>query len=360
MPLTGSAVDADIAACLARLRQGSKSFHLAARLLPRRVREPASALYAFCRLADDRIDLEGGRADALDELSTILDRVYGRKPGDDPMERALADVVARHGLPRDLLDALIEGLSWDAEGRRVDDLAGLRAYAARVAGTVGVMTTLLMGVRSSEALSRAADLGVAMQFTNIARDVGEDARAGRLYLPEAWMRDAGIEPDAWLKAPSADRRVFLVVQRLLRAADRLYLRSAAGIALLPKDCRPGIHAARLIYAEIGQEVLRLGVDGLDQRAVVPGGRKLRRVGEAFGAALAGRAGAGASPLDETRFLVEAVEQASPASPCDADPARIPWWDLDRRIGQTIELFTRLEQQDRLARQMLLERMSDRR
>ena len=105
-------------------------------------------------------------------------------------------------------------LCWKAwpgtrEVRRYETLQDLDAYAARVAGSVGAMMTLVMGQRAPEIVARACDLGVAMQLTNIARDVGEDARAGRLYLPLQWLREAGIDPDAWLAKPvftPGDRR----------------------------------------------------------------------------------------------------------------------------------------------------------
>lgn len=104
----------------------------------------------------------------------------------------------------------------------------------------------MMGARSPQAQARACELGVAMQLTNIARDVGEDARAGRLYLPRDWMREAGIDPDAWLQAPSFTPALGSVVSRLLAEADVLYERAALGISALPRDCRPAIQAARLV------------------------------------------------------------------------------------------------------------------
>jgi len=172
-----------------------------------------------------------------------------------------------------LPEALLEGLAWDAEGRRFEDIGDLHDYAARVAGTVGAMMTLMMGVRSPEALARACDLGVAMQFSNIARDVGEDARAGRIYLPLAWLREAGIDPEAFLAHPVYTDALGSVVKRLLAIADTLYDRSLAGIARLPLGCRPGILAARALYSEIGREVERRGYDSVSQRAVVSFRRK---------------------------------------------------------------------------------------
>jgi phytoene synthase len=159
-----------------------------------------------------------------------------------------------------LPEALLEGLAWDAEGgRRYEDLPALEAYAARVAGSVGCMMAVLMGVRDRAALARACDLGVAMQLTNIARDVGEDARAGRLYLPLRWLREAGVDGDEWLVRPVFDPAVAGVVRRLLLAADELYRRAGAGIAALPSDAGPESAPPGLLYAGIGREVERRGL-----------------------------------------------------------------------------------------------------
>ena len=109
-----------------------------------------------------------------------------------------------------------------------------------------------------------------MQFTNIARDVGEDARTGRLYLPGAWMREAGLDPAAWLASPVLDERLRRVLRRMLGAADLLYARAEAGIGLLPLDCRPAIHAASRIYAAIGRDAEAADLDVLGRRARVSG------------------------------------------------------------------------------------------
>jgi phytoene synthase len=207
---------ADLAACRALLRDGSRSFDAASRLLPRAARDPATALYAFCRVADDAID--GGHGDELEALRTRLAQAYEGSPAPTPVDRAFAAVVRQYALPRILPEALLEGFAWDAHGRRYADLSELRSYAVRVAGTVGAMMALLMGVRDPEGLAAAIDLGVAMQLTNIARDVGEDARAGRLYLPLAWLREAGIDPDRFLACPRHSEAVAAVIQRLLDAA----------------------------------------------------------------------------------------------------------------------------------------------
>ncbi|MEO1090056.1 MAG: phytoene/squalene synthase family protein [Pseudomonadota bacterium] len=337
----------DRAHCRAMIRTGSKSFFAASLVLPQPVREPAYALYAFCRMADDTVDLGGGRHGAVERLRERLDRIYANRPAPSAVDRALTDVVHRFALPRQLLDALIEGLAWDADGRRYETLAELRAYAARVAATVGAMMTLLMGVREPAVIARACDLGVAMQLTNIARDVGEDARAGRIYLPLVWLREAGVEPDHWLGDPQFDDRIAAVVQRLLDEADLLYEQATSGIADLPLACRPGIHAARLLYAEIGRELERQGRDSITRRAVVSGRRKAWLMTQAVvDAVLTG----GHEPfpsLDEVQFLVRAVADGQPPP----SGANGPWQSFDRRLVGVIDLLTRLEERKRSERAM---------
>lgn len=331
------------------LREGSRTFFAASLLLPRRVREPASALYAFCRLADDAVDLDNDRLTAVARLRERLHRAYEGRPLPEPADRAFAEVVARFDIPRALPEALLEGFEWDAEGRRYQDLDGLFTYACRVAGTVGAMMAMVMGVRSPEVVARACDLGVAMQLSNIARDVGEDARAGRFYLPLDWVREAGIEPETWLAAPVFSEALGSVVQRLLRAADELYDRVGDGIAELPLNCRPGINAARVLYAEIGREVERLGLDSVTRRAVVPMPRKAWLLTRAIVALASLQDHKSLPPLDQNGFLVEAVS-AGPRGrpgPSRAVSREIAWWNVHQRLLWVIDLFERLERRDRL-------------
>lgn len=301
----------DMAACRALIRTGSLSFHAASRLLPGRVRDPALALYAFCRVADDDVDEGRDKTSAVLRLRERLDLIYAGRPKPHPSDRAFAAVVHDFDMPRTLPDALLEGLAWDAMGRRYATLADLHAYSTRVAASVGVMMCMLMRVRDPDALARAADLGLAMQLTNIARDVGEDARAGRLFLPLDWLRDAGIDPEAFLAAPRASPALSKVTRRLLREADELYWRAAAGIGALPADCRLGIAAAQHIYAGIGTQLARQGHDNITRRARTSGRRKLALVARAASTAaltlvLPRPAQLHARPVPETAFLIEAA------------------------------------------------------
>lgn len=335
----------DIAACKELLRGGSRTFFAASLVLPRAVSDPAIALYAFCRLADDAVDVGGRRSDAVDRLRERLDRAYAGQPWPSPADRAFADVVARYGIPRELPEALLEGLAWDVEGRRYETLGDLLDYAARVAGTVGAMMSLLMRRRDAVVLARACDLGIGMQLTNIARDVGEDARAGRLYLPRQWLREAGVDAEAWLADPRHDERIGQIVGRLLAVADGFYRRSIAGIGALPASCRPGIHAARLIYAEIGRELEQGGLDSVSRRAVVSGRRKLRLVADALTRSC-GRHGEISDHVEPAiRFLLDAVA----ASPSTIVMARARRRSAVEQAVWVLDLFERLERRDQLLR-----------
>jgi phytoene synthase len=217
----------------------------------RAVRDPALALYAFCRLADDEVDLRGDKAAAVLRLRDRLGPDLCRPAPERPEDRAFAAMVEEFDMPRALPEALLEGLAWDADGAALSTLSELFDYSARVASAVGAMMCVLMRVRDADALARACDLGVAMQLTNIARDVGEDARGAALPAAD-WMAEAGLAPDAFFAEPLPSEEVRAMVRRLLREAERFYNRSEAGVAALPLSCRPGIYAARHIYAGIGE------------------------------------------------------------------------------------------------------------
>jgi phytoene synthase len=334
---------ADSAACREMIRCGSRSFFMASLLLPQEVREAAYALYAFCRLSDDAVDVDGGEAEAVARLCARLDGVYAGRPAPEPVDRALTDAVQRFGIPRAAMDALLEGLAWDAEGRIYETLSDVYAYAARVAGSVGAMMAALMGARAPDLVSRACDLGVAMQLTNIARDVGEDARAGRLYLPRAWLREAGIDPDAWLADPVFSPAIGEVIGRLLAHADALYTRADAGIAGLDPAFKPAIFAARHLYAEIGHRLAASGLDSIRRRSVVSTWRKIPLLGRAVVCAMAPpRQSPAGPPLEETRFLVAAVGLATPWPVSERAQGR----RLADDLAWTIDLFAMLERRGR--------------
>ncbi|NBS07866.1 MAG: phytoene/squalene synthase family protein [Betaproteobacteria bacterium] len=330
----------DLQACVSMMQGGSKTFFAASRLLPPRVRSAAIALYAFCRVADDLVDEAQTQDAPLEVLQTRLDAIYAGTPHDHVEDHALSLVVQQYKLPRHLLDALIEGFAWDAGGRIYDSIEDLHAYAARVAGSVGAMMSWIMGPQSTDTLARACELGVAMQLTNIARDVGHDASIGRLYLPRQWLSEAGVSPAAWLVRPTFTPAIAQVIERLLDEADRLYKQAHSGIAALPPDCRAAICAASMIYAEIGHQLRREGLDSVSKRTVVSTTRKLMLLASAWTQVHWIRvADHHPAPLAAIVGLVQACQTATQQS---GHKAYFPNRAMPQRVAWMLDLFERRE------------------
>jgi phytoene synthase len=212
------------------------------------------------------------------------------------------------------------------------------------------MMSLIMGASSETAIARACELGVAMQLTNIARDIGDDARIGRLYIPRAWFREIGMDADAWLAAPVFDARIAGFAQRLLLRADALYRRGEFGLAELPWDCRPAIQAARLVYAEIGKQLERDGLNSVNHRTVVSTARKLALIARATAVAFKSPAlpAVALSPVPAIQYLVDIVSRESyPLAP--QKPWTLPSRSFDERVEWMVDLFGRLEQRERISR-----------
>ena len=151
-----------------------------------------------------------------------------------------------------------------------------------------------------------------MQLTNIARDVGEDARNQRLYLPREWLEAEGVDPDQWLQNPEFNDAISKVVQRLISYADDLYKRSSHGISGLPRNCRSAIAAASLIYSEISRQIERQGLDSISNRAVVSKKRKILLLIKALQSSIySAKSNQSLSKIPAIQFLVDAVEPEAP-------------------------------------------------
>jgi phytoene synthase len=324
--------------CEQAIRAGSKSFLAASMLLPGSTRMAARALYAFCRASDDLVDESADPDRGLAEIRARLDAIYRGRPRNHPADRAFVAVVEHYDLPRALPEALVEGFEWDVQNRTYGDCAELCAYSARVASSVGVMMTLIMGVCDRAVLARAADLGLAMQLTNIARDVGEDARRGRIYLPLDWLCEAGIDPEVFLANPQASPAMRATVERLLNAAHILYARAMTGIAGLPLSCRMAIRSAALIYREIGREIEKSGYDSISRRAHTSTRRKLELIAQAASTPFMFQPVATEPAHPEVRFLVEAAA---------AGRLQVPR-GVDAKAGRMIELMALSETRRRTA------------
>jgi phytoene synthase len=281
-----SAPQAEIAAVIVR---HSRSFALASKLLPRQARHAAVVLYAYCRRADDAIDCSepSEQPHALNMLRAELDDIYAGRIPRDELLRASAELVQARAVPRAYLDELLNGMEMDVRGERYQSVPDLLRYCYRVAGTVGTMMCHALGVRRGQALVHAAHLGIAMQLTNIARDVLDDWELGRLYLPDELLARHGApgladklgEP----LPPSALPAVARTVGDLLDLAEVYYRSGDAGMRELSLRCAFAVRVARLVYAEIGSVLRARGCNPIAPRAVVSGARKLWLVARAFGA-----------------------------------------------------------------------------
>jgi phytoene synthase len=258
----------------------SKSFALASRLLPADGRDDAAIVYAWCRQADDAIDLvpPSQQAPALSVLRSELASVYAGEAQADPVLAAFQGVVTARGIPRKYPDELLAGMEMDVAGAVYADFDALLEYCYRVAGTVGLMMSHVMGVREEGALRHAAHLGMAMQLTNVCRDVREDWERGRLYLPDDLLAAAGardLRGDLGAPLPtSAVEPIADVTLELLRRADRFYESGDLGIPMLSRRSALAVRTARLVYSDIGRVVQSRGGDPLAPRAVVSLPRKL--------------------------------------------------------------------------------------
>jgi len=266
------------------IEKGSKSFAAAARLFGPEIRTDVYQLYAWCRRCDDEIDGQelGFGSEALTardrerRLERIIDltgRALAGAAVDDPAFAGLQRVVTKHRIPQRYPLELIDGFAMDVRGRRYRSLDDTLSYCYHVAGVVGIMMACIMGVREASVLRRAADLGIAFQLTNIARDVIDDARNGRVYLPEQWLAAAGV-PIAEVADERHRAAVFECVRRLLAEADRYYASARDGIGQLPFRCAWAIAAADRVYHNIGDIVIARGQRAWDERAVSPAYRKV--------------------------------------------------------------------------------------
>jgi 15-cis-phytoene synthase len=258
------------------LKVGSKSFALAGKLLSPRVRQDAEICYSFCRYVDDCVDevpAEQAPA-AVVKLRSLLDELYEGKPQSDPRLSAFADLVHRTRMPREYPLALVDGMAMDAQGTKYETLSDLLLYCHRVAGVVGLMMCHVLGVRDDKALAQAAHLGIAMQLTNICRDVAEDWHRGRLYLPNRWAGAPGPASPGETLPLSLGVTFRPAVKVLLDEAEVYYRSGQRGLRHLSWRAALAIRVAAWVYRDIGRGVVRRNFDVSAGRVVIPLSRKL--------------------------------------------------------------------------------------
>ena len=253
-------------------RHGSKSFAAAALLFPRDTRRDSTLLYAWCRHCDDTIDGQvlghdrlTPRSAPLDQLRALQDqtqRAFAGERLDHPAFIGLQQVVRCHAIPQSLASQHLDGYRMDVEGRHYVTIEDTLDYCYHVAGVVGLMMARVMGVRDAAVLRHACDLGIAFQLTNITRDLLDDARNGRVYVPQTWLAEAGIGPEEISTSPAARARI---ASRLIHLSQSYYASARVGIGALSFRSAWAIATARAVYQQIGTEILHRGEHAWQKR-----------------------------------------------------------------------------------------------
>ena len=258
----------------------SRSFYFASQLLPEEKRSAVRALYAFCRSVDDIVDEESAKDRNL-ELDYWRKIVRGASAsGEDRIAAAWVDTLTRYHIPRHYALQLIDGVARDLVQTRYQTFEELATYCYGVASTVGLMSMYIVGFDSNQAVPHAIRLGVALQMTNILRDVGEDYRSGRVYLPRDEMVFYGIRESDIAEGRMTNRwRQFMRFQ-IQRTRD-LYEDSWAGVKLLEPEGRLAIGAASVLYSGILDEIEKNDYNVFSLRASLSLPQKLRRLAAAW-------------------------------------------------------------------------------
>lgn len=255
------------------LGRHAKTFRFAARWLPSDVHDDVAVVYAFCRWLDDVADETPDR-DEADRLLRAVRSQVETGVSTDPLTLAYFEVATRRNLPPQAVLGLIDGMRQDLHPVRLADDRELVRYGWHVAGTVGILLCGLLGVRDPAGRAFAIDLGVAMQLSNIARDVAEDARRGRVYLPRTRLQAAGTTPEAVLAGTAPLEAVAHGVLGVLTLADRYYASAFTGLRYIPWRGRVAIAAAGWLYRRIGARLRERAGHALFGRVYVSTWRKV--------------------------------------------------------------------------------------
>lgn len=273
-----AALQRSYAACARVTRQHSKSFHMASRLLPDEKRSAVRALYAFCRTVDDVVDKSNmdieQKISALDYWKKV---VHSSQVADnDPVAQAWVDAINRYHIPRHYAVQLIDGVSRDLIQSRYQSFDDLATYCYGVASTVGLMSMYIIGFKNNDALPYAIKLGVALQLTNILRDVGEDYRKGFIYLPQEELTEFGLAEEQIAGADrSEDWREFMRFQ--ISRTRQLYADADPGIRWLEKEGQLAIFAASDFYRGILDDIETHDYNVFTRRASLSALGKLSRI-----------------------------------------------------------------------------------
>ncbi|BBM85308.1 phytoene/squalene synthase family protein [Candidatus Uabimicrobium amorphum] len=260
------------------IAKGSKSFSLASKFFPKHLRNDIHILYAWCRYCDDKIDNQIlGHSNSQKEISTkeVLQNIYHRTfqnldvsiTSPENIFEHFSVLVGKYNIPHKYIRDFLMGMKSDVDGKSYHSTEDLIEYCYQVAGTVGVMITHIVGCRNREALNYAIDLGIAMQLTNIVRDIVDDFQQGRLYIPGEIMDKHNLQPQDIL-SPQHRKELFSIGNELLFLADQYYQSSRKGMKFLHFNARVPIAMGCEIYREIGREIYRRGDKSWNKRTKV--------------------------------------------------------------------------------------------
>ncbi len=261
------------------IKYGSQSFSAASQLFENDTRERAWLLYAWCRRCDDIADNQvlggvlGDQSD-LNARLALIRRLTGLafegKPTGDPAFDSLGVVAQECGLTQAMAEDVIAGFALDAEDWRPRTEQDMMRYCYHVAGAVGVMMAVIMGVdpEDTDTLDRACDLGLAFQLSNIARDIVEDDAVGRCYLPTMWLVEQDIEPGQHTK-PHHREELAEMTARLVELVEKHEAAARVGAARLPFRSRWAVLCAARIYGAIGRKVRARRTEAWNSRTYVP-------------------------------------------------------------------------------------------
>ncbi len=292
------------------IRAGSKSFYVASRLFDRPTREKAWLLYAWCRRCDDLADGQdlGGRPvgppanqeeaeNRLQAIRVLTRRALERQPTAEPAFDGFGQLAMEVGITEEMAEDVIAGFALDAAEWRPRSEADLLRYCYHVAGAVGVIMARVMGVPGDdgETLDRACDQGIAFQLANIARDLAQDADAGRCYVPQEWLAEEDIEPGQEMK-PHHRQEMADIARRLVALMERYEGAARWGTRTLPFRSRWAVLAAANIYGAIGREVVARGANAWDERVVIGRWRQLKLIVRAWREALDNKPARPSEPL----------------------------------------------------------------
>ena len=251
------------------MQKHAKSFHLASLFFPKHLLPKVKALYALCRWVDDAADEAPTREEAYQALSIIEDDLHAEESS-----LPVNQIYKHNNLDAGYIDDLIDGAKSDLKEVRIENEFELRQYCYKVAGTVGLAMSDLMDVKDQKARAFAVDLGIAMQITNICRDVKEDAKNNRVYIPKSILEKHDIKVQSLLRLEVKDEAISLATKDMLKIADNYYFSAQKAYFTIPWRTRGAIIIASKLYRSIGTKLLKQGANPLKGRTYLTATEKV--------------------------------------------------------------------------------------